>query len=302
MGLITHGAILQNEVKGWPPKVLIGAGFDLVANAQWFANVGTPSTSATAVPSSGEAGLDAKFTEVIKTVTDAVDEGWRQRYTYADEPRIKSGESISALIWVATTDASDVTVKLINSSAEETAGVQVDTSGDWQLFLVEDHLCAGTYVDIQITKDATGTFYAGGPITVCIGTNAISLPPRGLVFRWRDPTQIEDWGAATVTVAFADEDVSAVTSNLAVIAKCVTNLVGNSGSFAYHVRRNGSAEAFGLGTRRARVTLSTTTDVAVGEFDVLLDDAQIFEHGLEEVVSGTMGSGATHLTGWWEWE
>lgn len=302
MGVITYGASLQNEVKAWPPLVQIGSGFDLVTQNQWWDDEGTPTTKATAVPSSGEASLDAKFLEVIKCVTDAADEGFLQRYTYAEEPRIKSGSHLSALVWVATTSGgSGITAKLRNSGGSSTTGTVVATDGDWSLIAIEDHTCSGTYVELVVTKDAAGTFYAGGNITVMVGADAVELPPRGLRLRWCDVSQIHDYGAATVTVAFADEDVTSVTSPLAAIAECSALLHGNTGIWYLQVRRNGSSDSSN-GTNVVEVGASSSTGYSAAQFSVILDDQQVFEHGLVEASAGTLGDGDVFLHGYWEWE
>lgn len=304
MGLITYGAVLQNEVKAWPPIVQIGAGLDLVTQAQWFADVASPTTKATAVPSSGEAGLDAKFLQVIKCVTDAVNEGWKQRYTYADEPRVKSGAHVSALVWVATTaGGTGITAKLVNSDASETAGTSVATDGDWTLLCVEDHTCAGTYVELQVTKDATGTFYAGGPITVMVGADAIALPPRRL--RQVHPAQS---AAVKVLTALADEatwtdiDLTSTTSALAATAQLLLwiNEAGSSTRFDFRARRNPSAD-----TNAAPLAI---TEVAVNQqntivWQQILDDVQVFEYFLDRIAGATtLDFGEVYVISYEEWE
>jgi len=310
MGLITYGASLQNEFKAWPPLIQIGAGFDLVTQAQWFADVATPTTKATAVPVSGEAGLDAKFTEVIKCVTDAVNEGWKQRYTYADEPRVKSGVKLSTLIWVATTaGGSGITAKLVNSDASETSFSVVATDGDWSLLLIEDHTCAGTYVELQVTKDASGTFYAGGPITVMIGADAIALKPRALQLKWRDAVQVKDLTGLADEATWTDVDCTSATSALAVSIIAVGRLAENTSTddFALYVRRNGSSEGASLDLNAiARAGGSTTTmptHIIFNGASILLDDQQIFEYFLDRLAgSGTLQAGGIAVRGYSEWE
>lgn len=311
MGTITYGAVLQNEVKAWPPLVQIGSGFDLVTNAQWFDDVGTPTTKASAVPVSGEAGLDTKFTEVIKCVTDAVDEGWLQRYTYAEEPRIKAGTHISAAIWVGSTGGGvDVTVKLLNSDASETVGTLVLTDGDWDLYVVEDHTCAGTYVDLHVTKDTTGTFYAGGPMTVMIGADVVGLPPRHLRYRLcaAADTAVENLTGST-TKAYGDVDLTAQSSPLAAIgdfhAECAE---GTTGLYGYNIRPNWENWA-------GPSTLAAATNVAIkagaepsdverisNDFTMILDDQQIIETGLANSGGGSVDNCRLYMQGYWEWE
>lgn len=306
MGLITHGAVLQNEVKGWPPLVQIGAGFDLVTQNQWFDDVATPTTKASAVPVSGEAGLTAKFTDVIKCVTDAANEGFMQRFTYAAEPRIKLGVTLSALIWVGSTAGGvDCTVKLLNSDATETAGVLVATDGDWDLYLVEAHVCAGTFVDLQVTKDTAGTFYAGGDITVILGANAVELRPRQLRMRWRDAVSVKDLTGLADEATWTDIDLTSVTSALAAMAFIAGRIADNTASddFGLFSRRNGSSEAPDLSLNAIGRAGGTEIHEVIHGSLILLDDAQIFEYYLDRIAgSGTLQAGAISLRGWWEWE
>lgn len=304
MALIADGAILQNEVMAWPPLVRIGSGFDLVTGNQWWDTVGTPTTEATAVPSSGEAGLEEKWEEVIKCVTDAANEGFKQRYTYADQPRIKSGAVISALVWVAHASgvaSCDVTVKLINSDATETTGAVIASTTDWECHLVEGHTCAGTYVDLQITKDTSGTFYAGGPITVMLGSSAIGLPPRGLRFKWIDGVELVDFAGAADPAAWTDIDITASASALAAIAHCSSFLLEVVAQYKIFVRRNGSSDTATDETLVAFADGGATFGFST--WPVVLDDAGIFEYMLDRT-SGTdaLDFGQITLRGYEEWE
>lgn len=307
-GALPVGMTFQNEVKAWPPLVPIGAGFDLVTNAQWWADEATPTTKATAVPSSGEAGLDAKFTDVIKCVTDAANEGFRQRYTYADEPRVKSGAKLSALIWVATTGGgTGITAQLRNSDATFTSFTSIATDGDWSLLSIANHTCAGTYVELVITKDASGTFYAGGPITVMLGTIGVMLPPRKTVQRWYDgdddlPT-IKTLTGIGDEVTWTDIDVTSVTSNLACRAYIQSTITEatSANRFDLGFRRNGSA-----GTPapvQINITQGAVAELAITLSEQLLDDAQIFEYYLDRNGGATtLDFGVIYLRGWEEWE
>lgn len=306
MGLITYGAVLQNEVKGWPARWQIGSGFDLVTNNQWWDDEGTPTTKATAVPSSGEAGLDAKFLEIIKCVTDAADEGFVQRYTYADEPRIKSGSVISALVWVATTSGgSGITAKLRNSGGSSTSGTSVATDGDWTLLAIEEHTCSGTYVELVITKDASGTFYAGGPITVMIGADAIALPPRKEVFRHYNTTTVVEDLSGSSGKATGDVDLTSITSPLATRVGCHVDLYEPStGQFAYSFRPNGGGWTMSIGTGAGfkAFVVPSETERQETDFEIVLDDLQIIETGLFNSGGGTTDYARFYMTHYWEWE
>ena len=305
MALITDAASLQNEFKAWPPLVRIGSGFDLVTANHWFDAVGTPTTQATAVPASGEASLDAKFLQVIKCVTDAANEGWSQRYTYADEPRIKSGKKISGQIWLGTTSggSSGLTVKLVNSDASNTTGTVVATDGDFSLYKIPDHTCAGTYVELVVTKDASGTFYAGGNITVMVGRNVVELAPRGLTYRHVTPVEVVSLDGAGDPNTWTDIDLTSSASPLAAIAQIHTQILGVSGSsWALGIRRNGSSDALGA----INQFMGTSSNVEIRPTmtgEVILDDVQIFEYILDRFSgSGSIGDGAISLWGYWEWE
>ena len=311
MGLITDGAVLQNEVKGWPCLVQIGAGFDMVTQNQWWDDVGTPSTKATAVPVSGEAGLTAKFREVIKCVAAAAGDGFKQRYTYAEEPRIQSGETISAAVWVGSTAGSvDCTVKLVNSDASSSNGVLVLTFGDWDLYVVEAHVCAGTYVELQIAKSTSGTFYAGGSITVMIGSNAIMLPPRKTVQRWFDghdgTPNIKTLTGLADEVTWTDIDVTSVTSPLACKAyvHAILNEASAGNRFDVFARRNGTTTA-GTPSISSQLIIASgaVAELQLSIWPQILDDAQIFEYYLDRNAGATtLDFGEIYLRGYEEWE
>lgn len=313
MGLIADGAILQNEVKNWPSIVRIGTGLDLVTNNLWWDTVGTPTTEATAVPASGEAGLEAKWTEVIKCVTDAANEGFKQRYTYADEPRIKSGAVISALAWVAHASgvaSCDVTVKLVNSDASETVGTVIASTTDWECHLVEGHTCAGTHVDLQVTKDTAGTFYAGGPITVMLGASAIGLPPRKTVERWYDgdddTPNIKTLTGLADEATWTDIDVTASTSALATkaIIHCILNESGASNRYDLFARRNGTAGAGVPGiSSQLIIAMTGVAELQLSVWPQILDDNQVFEYFLDRNAGATtLDFGEMYLRGYEEWE
>ncbi len=304
MGAVDYGASLQNEVKGWPALLQIGAGIDLVTLNQWWDDEGTPTTKASAVPVSGEASLDAKFLQVIKCITDAVDEGFKQTYTYADEPRIKSGTHLSALVWVATTSGgTGITVKLRNSGGSSTTATSVATDGDWSLLCVEDHTCSGTSVDLVVTKNTTGTFYAGGPITVMVGADAIGLTPRHLIYRSVAQATVKTLTGLGDEDTWTDVDVTATTSNLAAMAQLNAFFLDSTSGdvFALHTRYNGSAEAEGADTVKGKTQV--TAQIAANAFNIVLDDAQIFEYNFDrEGGSGTLEFGVITILGYWEWE
>lgn len=310
---LSIGMSFQNEVKGWPCLLEIGSGIDLVTLNQWWDDEGTPTTKASAVPSSGEAGLDAKFLQVIKCVTDAADEGFLQRYTYADEPRVKSGSHLSALVWVATTaGGSGITAKLRNSGGSSTSGTSIATDGDWTLLYIEDHTCSGTYVELVITKDASGTFYAGGPITVMVGTEGVLLSPRKEVYRWRDFGADHDFDFTADTGGYIDANVSSFVSSLATRVEMVSQIVIVDGSanylFRLSARYNGSAITDSESNRMASARTNTSSGRDSGRsnqtFIIVLDDTKIFEYYFRKIegASNADAESGMSVLAYYEWE
>lgn len=294
----------QNEIMGWEP--LVPDNTDLVTANQWFDTVGTPTTEATVVLVAGEAGLDEKFERVLKCVTDAANEGFKQTYTYADQPRLKLGKIVSALVWVATTaGGSGITAKLVNSDATETAGTVVETDGDFSLIAIQNHTLAGTSCALQVTKDASGTFYAY-PVSLHLGKVPMALPPRGT--RWvdkSDPVVVKDLSGLGDEATWTDIDVTADASPLAVRARLLTNImdVTAGDGFDLAFRRNGSTAAVGNTTVvNTHPTVTGTVRIA-NEHTMLLDDAQIFEYHLDRWAgAGTLSEGFVLLRAYEVWE
>jgi hypothetical protein len=292
---------LQNEIKAWPP--LVGTtDFDLVTQNHWWDDEGTPTTKATVVDAAGEASLDEKFENVIKCITDSANEGFKQTYTYADEPRVKLGKVVSALVWVATTaGGTGITAKLVNSDATSTTGASVATDGDWTLLAIVGHTLAGTSCDLKVTLDAaSGTFYAY-PVSMNLGAKPLLLPPRKEIYRQRDAAQLVNFSLAADSGGFIDADATALTGNLATRAElnCVL-FEGGAGTHALRIRRNGSAEGDSQNNQVAEVN-DANSELSYNRFFMILDDAGIFEYDLN-VSTGSIDGGTIGVVGWMEWE
>jgi hypothetical protein len=303
-GFGTHGDLsaevnllgyqLVNEIKGWPPVVAPDA--DLVTLNLWWDDVATPSTKATVVDVAGEAGITETYELALKCVGDGAGDGLMQRFTFADEPRLKSGRVASALLAIWSVSAVEVTAKLVNQTAEETAAAAVTTAA-WTLVEIPAHTLAGTYVDLQVTAGAAGTFYVV-PLGLCVGTRGLALPPRRE--RWVDVLTDNvvndvDPGGAT----FADLDLTAATSPLATAVQLAGFYLNTAaGGIAVYARRNGSAAGTGVSTI---LCLNVSGSIyGVGTKRVACDDGQV----IEWQTGGTAGQ-TEHVylgvSGFWEW-
>lgn len=295
---IIQASQLANEVMGFPSLVSID--IDLDAAGQWWDKVGTPSTAVTQVDLAGEAGITETWEYALKTVADGANEGFSQRYTYADQPRIKNGRALSAIaaIWVGTAGRT-VTMKIITSAATEVTATA--TAQGWTICRCENLTLDGTYVDLQFIVDGADTFYVV-PLGVNIGAKAVPLSNRGLRFRWADNSpNAKDLNGIGDENTWKDVDCTAITSNLAAILNAVARVSapGSGNAFDLKVRRNSEP----VGGEFVLSTNASTEPTATNDFQVILDDAQIFEYLLDRTAgSDTMSSGRINIRGWWEWE
>jgi len=272
---------LVNEIKGFPAYVAPDA--DLVTLNLWWDSLGAPTTPATFVDVAGEAGLTETYEFALKCVAAAANDGLYQRFTYADEPRVKSGRTISALVAIWSVGGISITAKLINSDATETAA-SVVTAAAWTLVAIEGHACGGTYVDLQVAAGAAGTFYVV-PLGLSIGSKALALPPRP----WRDVAQgvgvIES--ADPGGVAWTDADVTAGTSPLAFAIQLQVSYVNSTtANRASYVRRNGDSVGAGR-VKEAVLSGPTASGARLAHKWVFLDDGQVFEYGTSGVAGDT---------------
>lgn len=273
---------LVNEVKGWPPYR--PNDLDLVTANLWWDDAGTPTTKATVVDVAGEGGITETYNLALKCVGDGAGDGLMQRYTYADEPRIKVGRKVSALVAIWSVGAINITAKLLNSDASETAAAAVSAAA-WTIVEIPNHTLAGTYCDLQITAGAAGTFYVV-PLGVCIGARGVPLGQRPSRFVDTDVNYVVN-NADPANTNWTDVDCTSATSNLC----WMTQLNGeNAGTGSVLIRLNGTSDTGKL--------ISSSSGPKAISFIQVVDDGQIFEYmASNAAVSGVYIS----VIGYWEW-
>lgn len=299
---IIQASQLANEVMGYPS--LVGIDIDLDAANQWWDKVGTPSTAVTQVDLAGEGGITETWEYALKTVADGANEGFSQRYTYADQPRIKSGRALSAIaaIWVGTAGRT-VTMKLITSAATEVTATA--TAQGWTICKCENLTLDGTYVDLQFIVDGADTFYVV-PLGVNIGAKAVPLRARGLryVNRVGAPPSAKNMAGLADEATWTDVDITAHTGPLAAIGRLVFNILKtNDTGWDLCARRNGDTDDTREGTLVGALSAGNFTARSATEVAMILDDGQVFEYYLDRWVgSSTLAGGDAYVLGWWEWE
>lgn len=287
---IIQAAQLANEVMNFPS--LEGAND---AQPEWWEE-GDAHATLTEVDVAGE-GITETYARAHKVVTDGDGAYSYQRYTYADQPRIKSGRKLSAIFAVWSVGGKAARIRL--QSSVGSLGVSSDTTtAGWTILKVEGVTLNGTYVDIRCECD-TGTAYFV-PLGINIGEKAVPLRPRGLKFRSCMPVLVVDLTGSGPT-EFADLDVSANTSNLAVLAELMGVLrhIISSQTYAICVRQNGASQT---DPNLLSIVISYGNR-AIGTRSCFLDDQQIFEWQLVRMEgTANLASGMLNLIGWWEWE
>jgi hypothetical protein len=221
---------LVNEIKGWPPIVNAG---DLDALNLWWDKVGTPTTAPT-IQDTSAAGLTDDYELCLKVVADAASEGLYQRFTFADEPRVKLGRKLSTLWAIWCVSGVGVTLSLTNSDASETAATKV-TAAAWTIVEVPNHTLAGTYCDVKLVTDGAGTFYAV-PLGVNIGARGIPLPPRPIRHKDIHATLTAD---ADSGGTYNDVDCTTAASPLCLAVITQILFQSSNASACLLVRRNG---------------------------------------------------------------
>lgn len=284
--------VIQNEIQNFP-SIEVATG----ARPSWWAVAAN--ATLTEVDLSGEGGITDSYERVLKLVTTADSYGYQQ-LTYADQPRLRSGKVVSLRVPVWAVGG--VTARIRLQSSVGSLGVAATTVASWTILEIPNITLDGTNIQIRL-ECATGTAYFGPP-SFGLGTSVpVDLPPRGLVFRWRDPVSIKSLTGLGDEDAWTDIDVTSSTSNLAAVAVCSIILFDDDStdSYAFNIRRNGSSQAKGNNTERARVIAATARQPET-EFIVILDDAQIFEYLFDRVAgTGTLDYGEVFLQAWYEW-
>lgn len=282
---------LTNEIKNFPANVANDADLDTLN--LWWDSVGTPSTKVSFVDVSGEGGVTESFEYCLKCVADGAGEGFYQRYTYADEPRMKSGRVVSALVAIWSVGAINITAKLLNSDASETAAAAVSAAA-WTIVEIPNHTLAGTYCDLQVTAGAAGTFYVV-PLGLCIGARGVPLGPRPLRYVDLATMVAVINGVDPAGAGYTDLDLTANTSNLTSRVK-IWAMYSNTSAVdkTLSVQRNGSSNEIYLARN------SVATVYAIGCCEVECDDGQIIEWKTNGAAGNTEDC-YIELSGYWEW-
>lgn len=285
---IIQASQFVNEIKNWPPYVAMDV--DLVAGNLWWDSLGTPTTAATMVDVAGEAGVTEIFEYCLKVVADAGNEGLYQRWTYADEPRVKSGRVMSTLWAIWCVGGVGATLSLTNSDASETAAAKV-TAAAWTIVKVENHTLAGTYCDVKVTLDGAGTVYAV-PLGASIASKAVPLGPRPSIYvdisQVRLVNSVDPGGAG-----WTDVDCTASTSNLAYMADLYLYYSSNQSNSTISLRRNGSSDS-------PYWMLISSNSFEQTSLIQALDDSQIFEYDTNQAAAAAE-TVIIYINGYWEW-
>lgn len=282
-------SVLANEIQNFPS-------IEKANDTQpewWEESAGT--ATLTEVDVVGES-ITETFERCLKVVTTA-DVYAYQRYTYADEPRLKSGRTVSCR--VAVWAVGGVTARVRLQSSVGSLGVSTTTAAAWTELVVTAVVLDGTNVELRLEVN-NGTAYFV-PLAFGVGNAASGqLPPRGLGFRWSDSTLVKSLTGLGDENVWTDIDCTTATSPLAAVGVCFVYME-DTDDWSLSVRRNGSSAAPGAGNMIVRIA---GTDVALtGQFHVVLDDQQIFEYYLDRSAgSGTLDASAIYITGWLEWE
>lgn len=280
-----------NEIKAWPP--MLANDIDLDAQLHWWRKVGTPSTAPTYVDVAGES-ITQTYRDCIKVVAAASADGMKQTYTYADEPRLKSGRTVSVLLAIWSVSSVSVTAKLVNSDATHTDASAV-TAAAWTIVKIEGHVLAGTSCDLQITAGGSGTFYVV-PLGLRVGAFAMSLPPRPTRF-------VEKYVSSVVSGvdpggSYNDADFTSNSSPLAFKLSITAHYFNNTTlAVDLKVRRKGdTTDDISLAMVR---NTAINTAFAVGHKELLCDDGQVVQYKGGAI--GDTEQAYLHLAGYWEW-
>ncbi len=282
-----QAAQLVNEAQNFPS-------LELADNAQpeWWEV--SANATLTEVDIAGEAGITETYARAHKVVTTADAKYSYQRYTYANEKRVKAGRALSAIFAVWAVGGKAARIRL--QSSVGSLGVSADTTAaGWTILKVEGVTLDGTYVEVRCEVD-TGTAYFV-PLGIHIGAKAIPLRPRALQYH-ATVANVNLVNDADPGGAYADCDVTASTSSLAVMADiCVTYGNATAAQKYLSLRRNGSAITYS-----GMVTGNPSTSInGRARGTVQLDDGQIFEYGTN-AAAGDTEHVWLDLAGWWEWE
>lgn len=285
----TVQAVAANEVRNFPSM----EGAD-AAQPEWWEESGAGATL-TEEDVAGEL-ITETWERALKLVTTGDDYAY-QRYTYADEPRLKVGRVVSARVAVWAVGGATARVRIASSIGS--LGVEATTDAEWEILTVEAIVLDGTYVELRLEVN-TGTAYFV-PLAFGIGQAAPhDLAPRGLRFRWQDAVSVKTLTGLGDEATWTDIDVTAATSPLAAIAVGTSLVSEPTDGYALYFRRNGSAQGTTNLTARGKADAAMTGDY--NEWTMLLDDQQVFEYFLDRYSgAGTLDVGTIAVCAWWEW-
>lgn len=286
-----QAAQLCNEVMNHPS--LEGADNAL---PEWWEN--GANSALTEVDIAGEAGITETWERGFKVATTAVAAYSYQRYTYADQPRIKSGRALSAIFAVWSVGGIAARIRLITSAGTTVVSANTTAAG-WTILTAQNLTLDGTYVDIRMEADSGTAYFV--PLGINVGAKAIPVKPRGLRYRESAKTAtIETLDGANATQNWADLDLTADTGNLAAKLHLFLFLDEEVSFWGYQARRNGDART-GDELLRGRVMASGREQQ--NDFDLICDDAQIIERKLTLIGgSNAINTCQLYLRGWYEWE
>lgn len=284
-----------NEIRNYPS---IEGADD--AQPEWWEEADANATL-TEVDLAGE-GITEKYERALKVVVASANSYAYQLFTYADEPRLKSGKTYSVAVDVWSVSSVSARVRL-QSSAGSLGASSDTTAAAWTRLEVEGVALNGTTVQLRLEVDVGTAYFV--PLGLVEGSEAptTQLRPRSLRYRYATsrPT-IENLNGSTGK-AVADLDLTANTSPLAVRAHChVWGFDAASGEeWYYYTRQNGSSSTDK--ETNIRLGLTATSTHNVGWFTEILDDSQIMETALiRQTGSGTCSALEVVLEGWDEWE
>lgn len=283
--------VVANEVMNFPS-------IEAADGAQpewWEESAGTATLTEEDV--AGES-LTETWERCLKVVTTA-DVYAYQRYTYADQPRLKSGGTVSCRVAVWAVSGATARVRL--QSSVGSLGVATTTAAAWTILTVEGKVLDGTTVDLRL-EVSTGTAYFV-PLAFGVGDAAPSeLGPRGLRYVHKPAHAVQTSGVAD-PAAWTDADLTSVTSPLAAIASVYLNcLKDNASGWDISARRNGTSTTENTG-ETVVLALSNVSGLfrGISDFPMQLDDGQIMEYYIDRWIGADTFEFELGVRGWWEW-
>jgi hypothetical protein len=287
-----------NEVRNFPSM----EGADDAQPMWWSEN--DANAALTEVDLSGE-GITESWERALKVVV-ATSNSWAyQRYTFADEPRLKLGRTVSVAVAVWSVGSVSARVRLQTSAGS--IGVSDDTTAaGWTILTVENVTLTGTTLDLRLEVDIGTAYFV--PLGLVVGTKApvSSLHPRPTRYRWLDTAaEVKVLDGLGDEATWTDVDVTANTSPLACRAHLTAHLddTGTAADdYKLYARRNGSSQAVADAAMVCRLLLVAATGDALASFSVILDDGQIFEYYFDRVAgTGTLNAGEISIRAYEEW-